>query len=283
MIGFGTHNQPKGTWSDDSSLSFCLADSLGTKGYDLSNIAQNILDWFNKGTWTAHGKVFDIGGQTRNSIDEITAILRYNDYKTLRNRTNLNEYSNGNGGLMRILPLTLETIDLSQEEKYRKIKEVTSLTHGHIRSIIANLIYILFAEYLIDGIGKRKAYLKTKKKIKEYYVNFEIPEQEQQKFMRIIDFDIALFDEEEIKSDGYVVHSLEASIWSFLRNNNYKDSVLTAVNLGDDTDTTAAITGGLAGIEYGESAIPIEWKEALVGREMIEKLGDKLYYKYYRK
>lgn len=90
MVGYGTHNQPKGTWSDDSSLSFCLAESL-TNGYDLQNIAHNILKWFNDGFWTAHGKVFDIGVQTRSAIDELTAIFKQKNFKELRNRFHTNE------------------------------------------------------------------------------------------------------------------------------------------------------------------------------------------------
>ena len=281
MLGYGTHQQPKGTWSDDSSLSFCLAESLATKGYDLVDIARKVLDWFNNGLWTAHGEVFDIGGQTRNAIDEISVILKHKNYEDLKSRQNTNEYSNGNGGLMRILPLVLETFDLSMDAKYRKIKEVTSLTHGHIRSTLASLIYILIAEFLIEGLSKEEAYLATKKKIKEYYKVFSVPEYEQQKFIRIIDFNIATFTESEIKSDGYVVHSLEASLWSFLRTEDYKSAVLTAINLGEDTDTNGAITGGLAGIAYNASQIPLEWKTALVGRAKIEALGDQLYYRYY--
>lgn len=281
MMEYGTHRQPKGTWSDDSSLSFCLAESLASKGYELVDIAQKIIDWFHDGIWTAHGKVFDIGGQTRNAIDELTAILRYNDLEALKDRSNTNEYANGNGGLMRILPLAFEALDLPMEEKFRVIKEVTALTHGHIRSVIANLIYILLAEYLMEGIDKDKAYLSVKTQIRDYFECFTIPKQEQQRFMRILDFDIASFEETEIRSDGYVVHSLEAAIWSFLRNDNYETSVLTAVNLGGDTDTIAAITGGLAGITYGEGGIPKPWKEALVGRKKIEALGDRLFYRYY--
>lgn len=182
---------------------------------------------------------------------------------------------------MRILPLVLETKDKGIEETYQKIKEVGSLTHGHIRSTLSCLILITIAEQLIKGRTKWAAYLAMQKIVKNYFERFNIPETEQQRFTRILAFNIANFEEAAIKSDGYVVHSLEASLWCILRNNTYEETVLAAVNLGEDTDTTAAIAGGLAGLIYGEAAIPAAWKEVLVGRKAIESLGDLLYSRYY--
>lgn len=282
MIGYGTHNQPLGTWSDDSSLSFCLAESLATYGYNLEDIAHNILKWFNDKKWTAHGRVFDIGGQTRSAIDELTAIFKRKNFKALKNRTTTNEYANGNGALMRILPLAFETYHLPLVEKYSKIKEVSALTHGHIRSVLACLIYVIFAEEIIEGKSKKVAYQNTKRIIANCFNRFEISKIEQQKFIKILEFDIANFEKEEIKSDGYVVHTLEASFWCIMRYENYRDTVLAAVNLGGDTDTTAAVSGGIAGLIYGEEDIPSNWKENLVKRNEIEVLGDKLFHKYFR-
>lgn len=281
MLEYGTHYQPIGTWSDDSSLTFCLADSLAYKGYDLRNIASHILAWFNQGLWAAHNEVFDIGGQTRSAIDELTAIFKRSNFDALKKRENSNEYSNGNGALMRILPLAFHTYNLKLAEKFQLAKEVGALTHGHIRSAIACLIYILFAEELIEGKDKRAAYLQMKKEMQKFFTQTKISEIEKQKFFRILDMDISNFEEEEIKSDGYVLHSLEASLWCLLRENNYRDTVLKAVNLGEDTDTTAAIAGGLAGLLYGVENIPEEWLKQLVRRKDIENLADRLNKKYF--
>jgi len=282
MIGYGTHNQPVGTWSDDSSLSFCLAESLIASDYNLQTIADNILKWFNDGFWTAHGRVFDIGGQTRSAIDELTAIFKRQNFEALKHRFHNNEYANGNGALMRILPLAFDTYHLSIEEKFERVRAVCALTHGHIRSAIASLIYIIFAEEIIEGKTKKVSYQNTKKIIIDFFRKTQIPKQEQQKFIRLLEFDIANFKETEIKSDGYVLHTLEASFWCIMRSNNYKDTVLTAVNLGGDTDTTAAVAGGIAGLIYGEENMPINWKENLVKRKEIELLGDKLFKKYFK-
>lgn len=282
MIGFGTHQQPKGTWSDDSSLTFCLADSLAEKGYDLADMAENILAWFNQEFWTAHGKVFDIGGQTRNAIDELTAIVKRKNYQALKSRKNTNEYANGNGALMRILPLAFETYYLKNiEEKFEKIRAVDSLTHGHIRSALACFIYIVFAEELMAGYAKETAYSNTKRVVNNAFQHLPIPQQEQLKFARILDFNIANFDKIDIQSNAYVVHSLEASLWCLMRHTNYEQTVLEAVNLGGDTDTIGAITGGLAALLYGTENIPIHWKNTLVKRKQIEDLGDRLYRRYF--
>lgn len=183
---------------------------------------------------------------------------------------------------MRILPLAFATYDLPIEEKFKKIKEVSALTHGHIRSALACFIYVVFVEEIIEGRVKKVAYQNTKKIVIGSFNRLQIPKVEQQKFMRILEFNIENFEEAEIKSDGYVVNSLEASLWSILKNESYKDTVLAAVNLGGDTDTTAAIGGGVAGLIYGEEEIPKNWKETLVKRKEIEVLGDKLFEKYFK-
>jgi ADP-ribosylglycohydrolase len=98
-------------------------------------------------------------------------------------------------------------------------------------------------------------------------------------FNRVLINDISGYPEDEIKSGGYVLHSLEASLWCFLNSENYSEAVLKAVNLGEDTDTTGAITGGIAGIYYGYENIPEEWIAELVRKDDIEALCEKLHQK----
>ena len=78
--------------------------------------------------------------------------------------------------------------------------------------------------------------------------------------------------EEDIQSSGYVVHTLEASVWCLIHTDSYEEAVLKAVNLGDDTDTVGAVTGGLAGLYYGYNHIPDKWLEVIQKREWIEKM-----------
>ena len=123
MREFGSWNQPKGTWSDDSSLTLCIAEEL-TKGYDLEKIGQSFVKWVKYGHWTAHGRLFDIGGTTRHSI------ARLIKGESAKFSGNIFEEDNGNGSLMRTLPLAFYLKDEENIEKlYQTVKEVSAITH----------------------------------------------------------------------------------------------------------------------------------------------------------
>lgn len=269
-LEFMSWNQPKGTWSDDSSLTLCIADEL-TKGYNLEKIGQSFVKWNKYGHWTAHGRLFDIGGTTRHSI------ARLIKGESARFSGNIFEEDNGNGSLMRTLPLAFYLKDEENIEKlYQTIKEVSAITHGHFRSVFACFIYVIFAIELIKGKKRKEAYLHMQKVALEYSEIQDFNPKEIELFYRVLKNDISTYPEEEIKSSGYVLHSLEASLWCFLNSETYAEAVLKAVNLGEDTDTTGAITGGIAGIYYGFKNIPEEWISELVRKEDIEALCEKL-------
>lgn len=270
MREFGSWNQPKGTWSDDSSLTLCIAEQL-TKGYDLEKIGESFVKWVKYGHWTAHGRLFDIGGTTRHSI------ARLIKGESARFSGNIFEEDNGNGSLMRTLPLAFYLKDEENIEiVYQTVKEVSSITHGHFRSVFACFIYVIFAIELINGKDKKEAYHLTQKKAWEFAEIQGFNPKEIQLFDRVLKNDISDYQEDTISSGGYVLHSLEASLWCLLNSENYAEAVLKAVNLGEDTDTTGAITGGIAGIYYGFENIPEEWVEVLVRKRDIEKLCEKL-------
>ncbi|MEW7278859.1 ADP-ribosylglycohydrolase family protein [Aquimarina sp. 2201CG1-2-11] len=266
MIGYGTHNQPEGTWSDDSSLTFCLMDSL-CNGYNLNDIASKFADWFYNNLWTPRGYVFDIGITTKDAI-----------YQFKRGMTpdlcgGLDEYSNGNGSLMRILPLVYYLKDeMDINIRYDVIKRVSSITHGHLRSVFSCFIYVEYVLQLLKGKDKSDAYLTIKKPILDFTVQHKFNPKEIQLFGRILEEDIAKQDRFNIKGTGYVLRSLEASFWCLLNSDSYSETVLKAINLGEDTDTTAAISGGLAGLYFGYQDIPENWKQQLVRFEDIAVL-----------
>lgn len=270
MREFGSWNQPKGTWSDDSSLTLCIAEEL-TKGYDLEKIGKSFVKWNKFGHWTAHGRLFDIGGTTRHSI------ARLIKGESARFSGNIFEEDNGNGSLMRTLPLAFYLKDEENIEKlYQVVKEVSSITHGHFRSVFACFIYVIFAIELIKGKDKKEAYHHIQIVSLKFAENQGFNPKEVRLFDRVLKNDISKYDEDTISSGGYVLHSLEASLWCFLNSESYSEAVLKAVNLGEDTDTTGAITGGIAGIYYGFENIPEEWIAELVRKEDIEKLCNKL-------
>ena len=266
MVGFGTYNVPAGTWSDDSSLTFCLMEGL-IQGYDLKTIGHQFVQWLYKSYWTPRGTVFDVGMATR------MAISRLEQGHTPELCGGMDEYDNGNGSLMRILPMVFylnneEDID----ERFQMVKDISSLTHAHLRSVLACFIYVEYGLLLLQGLEKVEAYKKMQKEVTSFLKHQDFNPKEINMYYDILEEDVSAINEDRILGSGYVVQSLKASLWSFLNTTSYDQAVLKAVNFGQDTDTTAAITGGLAGLYYGFDAIPELWKFQLARYEDIENL-----------
>ncbi|MBD2294066.1 ADP-ribosylglycohydrolase family protein [Anabaena sphaerica FACHB-251] len=271
MLGYGTWNQPPGTWSDDSSLTLCLAESL-CHGFSLDAIANSFYRWYGEGYWGAHNRVFDIGGTTRQ------AIMDWHHGALPLKAGGTSESSNGNGSLMRILPMAYFYQTLSFRELIERVHQVSCITHGHLRSQMACGIYISIAVELLAGLKPHAAYLQGLDKIQAIYFNHFNSEYALEKphFDRVFSGKIAHIPIEEINSGGYVIDTLEASLWCLLNSSSYAQAVLTAVNLGGDTDTTAVVTGGLAGIYYGLENIPSEWLEQIARKQDIIDLANRL-------
>lgn len=274
MREFGTHNQPIGTFSDDSSLTFCLAESL-IDGFNLNDISSNIVKWESENYWTAHNYVFDIGNSTNRAISKLKGGVS----PLLSGGAIISD--NGNGSLMRILPLVLYTFDKPISERYEIAKLASSITHAHIYSVIACFYYLEFARQIISKENdKLKIYNSLKKEIPNFLKELQIDDSIISEFKYLFDYDIESLNKSQIKSSGYVIHTLEASIWCLLRTYDYKSAVLEAVNLGEDTDTTAAVTGGLAALLYGFDAIPTEWVNSIVRKDDIFDLAERVNEKY---
>jgi ADP-ribosylglycohydrolase len=269
MIGYGTYNLPPGTWSDDSSLTFCLAEAL-TGDFDVNTIGQNFVKWYYNNYWTPLGNVFDVGIATKKAIERLAKGVQADL------AGNFDTSSNGNGSLMRILPLLLYLFDKPISERYEITKQVSSITHGHIRSVIACFYYLEFARQLSTKKDKREAYHTLQIDITDYLMSMGVDSTEVAYFDRLLKQKIYELSEENILGSGYVLHTLEASIWCLLTTNNYQDALLKAVNLGEDTDTTGAVTGGLAGILYGFDAIPKHWLNQIARYKDIENLAERL-------
>jgi ADP-ribosyl-[dinitrogen reductase] hydrolase len=296
MMGFGTHYQPLGTWSDDSSLTFCLADSL-CNGYDLTEIATSFVKWYEDGFWTPLGEVFDIGITTHKAIIN----LKNGVEPVLAGESS--ESSNGNGSLMRILPLMAHINGLPTQERFKVISEVSSITHSHPRSVLGCILLLEYASYLQyhnpkmslfvlsqnfhNGLHKYPELQKEMVYFKRLfdgmthsdYMDLIMTAPEKAKSLDLMEASmpsIASTKVDGIKSSGYVVETLEASIWCLINSSSYEEAVLLAVNLGGDTDTTGAVTGGLAGIFYGYDAIPKKWIDQLARKDDIKVLADKL-------
>jgi ADP-ribosylglycohydrolase len=273
MTGYGTHNQPAGTWSDDTSLTLCLADAMAggfTGDSLLEKTADNFVQWFENGDFTAHGNVFDIGISTSKAIRNLKNGAR----PTESGCTAVNE--NGNGSLMRIAPLVFYVMDKPQEKRFEIVRQVSAITHAHSWSVGACFIYLEYMLQLLAGEGKKAAYSELQDIL--YDSRSNIGDNTLSKFTRIMQMNISSLPESEIRSGGFVVDTLEAAFWCFLTTDSYREAVLKAVNLGEDTDTTAAVTGGVAGLYYGfgENGIPQDWIEKLAGVQGILDIADRI-------
>ena len=253
MMGHGTYNMEKGTWSDDSSMVLATMASICEKNkIDYEDIMQEFSEFINNDKYTQY-YTFDYGNTTLNAISNFDA-----GQPALESGCD-GERDNGNGSLMRILPLAF--ID---GISYETIENVSALTHSHERSRIACVLYVEIAKSMLSNDLEISEHIELAcDKIKKYYENSD----ELIHFEKIFNNDL-----EDVRSSGYVITTLECVLHCLLYTDNYKDAVLKAVNFGGDTDTAAAICGGLAGIYYGFDAIPIDWIESIPQIESVLSL-----------
>ena len=254
LSAFSSGAYPPGTWSDDTSLTFITAESLlACQGLDLEDLARRFGRWLWEGYFTPFGQAIGVGRATREALE------RYARGVPPERCGGTGERDNGNGGLMRILPVVLWYLEEEAPVFLEKIHQACSLTHAHPRSLLACGLYGLVIRKLNQGWGKKEALAKA---CQEGWAIYERTpfRSELAHFRRLLVLD--KLSAKDIRASGYVVHSLEAVLWVFGRTNSYREAVSEAVRLGEDTDTTAAIVGGLAGFFYG--GLPKEWLQGLV-------------------
>ena len=278
MIPCDLYDSPIGTWSDDTAMTIAIFKSLQKMNcIDLDDIMNNFVNWLYNDEFTANNECIDEGNTCWYGINQ------YKNGKDVYSCGKTGEHANGNGSLMRTLPVciyytilinkNLSTID----EAIDNIHKVSALTHNHIRACIACGLYFFCVKSIIseDGTLKQRLQKGITDGLKYYKTKNETMN-EIDRYTRLFNLeDFSKYDSDKINSSGYVVDSFEAAIWSLVTTNSYKDSVLKAVNLGDDTDTIAAIAGGLAGLYYGYNNIPKEWTSTLRRSNWIESICKK--------
>ena len=271
MRGYGTFNLPEGSWTDDSSLTIALLESIRRrKEIDPDDIMENFMKWLYDGEFTPYGKAYDIGFGTKRAID------RYKRKRKWKKCGGDDERNNGNGSLMRIIPACIYCSEMrfSEQDAIEIIHNVGSLTQAHIRSNIACGMYY----FMVDQIIKNDGGLQTRMQEGlargfSFYESYLADKENLHYYDRLRDLDsFARTPENQIRSSGYVVDTLEAVVWSLINTDAFDQALLKAVNLGDDTDTVGAIAGGLAGLYYGYDQIPKEWLSAIKRREWIEEM-----------
>jgi ADP-ribosyl-[dinitrogen reductase] hydrolase len=183
---------------------------------------------------------------------------------------------------MRILPLLFYIKDKPVKERFSITKQVSSITHGHVRSVIACFYYLEFARKLLTNNDVVSVYHEVNAGVTSFLAETTINPDEISLFSRLLEGNIYELPVTKIQSGGYVLDTLEAAVWCLLTTTSYSEAVLKAVNLGFDTDTTAAVTGGLAGLLYGFESIPEHWVLMLARKNDIEELAERLAGKYER-
>lgn len=252
---------PIGTYSDDGAQALILLNTLlECEKFDGNHFAKGLVEWYDKGFLAVGGKVFDVGIQTANAIRE----LKRGVHPFLAGGTD--EYSNGNGSLMRVLPLALwhQGTDL---ELVADAFDQSTVTHGHLRSKLCCALYCLWARRILQNI--ENAWDSAVEMLYEIFPKDTIEN---------VEFETNIFRKDAIyETNGscYVVDSLRSARWACAYK-TYESTVKSAISLGNDTDTTACIAGGIAGLIHGFEAIPKRWSENLRGKEIYEPLLKKL-------
>ncbi|KAF3922169.1 hypothetical protein ABW21_db0203976 [Orbilia brochopaga] len=287
-------NLPPGAWTDDTSMTLCLAQSLITsRGFDPVSQLQNYIAWLKDGYLSSMDRCFDIGSLTRmtlgfwqrhippkstsnnNTNAPIISPAQLESLQSELNKTYSHTKYCGNGSLMRTVPIGLFYFNEPRETLAGYAHAASQLTHPYSTNSEACEIYCILVAAILSHSGDAPI---TKQALFEILKSFPWKDPDLHRRFRVYNNveDFARLDTAMISSSGYVVHSIEASLWAFFATNSWEHGCLAVVNLGDDADTVGAIYGGLAGAFYGLEAIPARWRENLVRKEVVGKVADDL-------
>lgn len=246
---------PTGTWSDDGAQALCLLDSLLTVGhFDLDDFSDRLLRWYRDGLWAVGGQVFDVGVQT---VEALSALC--NGMKP-EHCGNLRPDGKGNGALMRVLPLALWHSG-TDAELIADAHAQCLITHAHLTNQVCCALYCLTARVLLRGKPFAAARAEAVQTLQALYAHAPAYRAE----LELLCPDDTAF--RQGSGSGYVVDSLRSAFMVLETAVSYEDTVKRAIALGNDTDTTACIAGGLAGILFGYADIPQRWIDALRQKE----------------
>ena len=258
--GHGSHHQPAGTWSDDGALMLALLDSLLSAGFDPEDQGRRALAWWDDRAYTPDGDVpFDIGGATAQALARLRAGTPAVD------AGGTSEHDQGNGSLMRILPLALVDVPDDDAELVDRAHRASRVTHGHPNCQVACALYVLLARTLVEHPGgdpETALGPATDRLIGVY--------QREPAFSSVLRGLLAHRAHVKKPGGGWVLDSFWSAWEAFAASSSYRETIERCIRHGHDTDTTAAIAGGLAGLRWGVAGIPADWLSALRGRALVE-------------
>jgi ADP-ribosyl-[dinitrogen reductase] hydrolase len=257
MIGGGPFNLAAGEWTDDTSMTLCLADSLIDCGdLDETDLMRRFVRWWRNGENSVRGKCFDIGITTRTALSEF-------EKSGVARAGSREPNAAGNGSLMRLAPVVIR--HHADRGKAVEVARRQSLTTHAAPACVDACGF--FADLLVEAIGGvERSVLLSPRKIEGH-----------REIVAIANGGYIGRNRGEIASSGYVVHTLEAALWCAHEATDFREAVLLAANLGDDADTVAAVTGQIAGAIWGESGIPEDWIAKLAWCDRIRNRAVRLF------
>ena len=280
----GVFHMPAGSWTDDGSMTLATLDSLTKKRkLDYDDIMERFIRWDSEGKYTPFGKAYDQGLTCLDAID------RYSQTHKWSSCGKTGEHANGNGGLMRIMPVCLyaamkeEDGTMTEKEAVQAVHNATLLTHNHLRACTASGIYYFMCREILkhrgcfngaDAAGESDdtdVSVCSLREVLQRGMDGELVSYSRIKNME----SCSKLPADKIRSSGYVVHTLEASVWTLVTTGSLEEALLQGVNLGDDADTVGAVAGGLAGLYYGYGSVPAAWKDAMQKRAWLEEMCQK--------
>ena len=270
VTGYGTYNQPPGTWSDDTSLTLCLMENIIEE--DTLGLMKKFEQYRSNGHYTPFDEMFDIGRTTMEAIEKFKHGI------PPEKCGGHSEYDNGNGAIMRIAPLVFLLYDEADFiKRIDLVEKYTRITHAHYRSLVGSIILNEYLFRLYHNDTPQRALKIIKRLFDKTFETDHRYQKELKRYSRIFEEDFFDTPRSDIQSSGYVVHTLEAAIWCLGNSSSFKEAVLTAGNLGEDTDTVGAITGTLAGMYYKIDGIPQEWLDQIVKKDEIDERINNFY------
>ena len=257
IMGGGPHGLMPGEWTDDTSMALCLAESLiQCRGFDAKDQLERYVRWWRNGHLSSTGLCFNIGLTTRAALEA---------YQDTGEPSGLSSpESAGNGSIMRLAPIPMYYA-LSMDEAVENAARSSATTHAAVEAVSACRFMAAIIVRALWGADKEEILAPA------------VTEGLSDAVRSVAFGSFRIFSPPHIRGSGYVVESLEAALWAFHNSDNFADGACLAVNLGEDSDTTGAVYGQIAGAYYGASAIPSHWIEVLAHRNLITDFADQLY------
>ena len=266
MVGGGPFHLKPGEWTDDTSMALCLAESLITrKAFDPVHQLATYLRWYREGHFSVKARCFDIGITTSASLHRFERTREPYPGST-------SPMASGNGSLMRLAPAPL-AFAKDPAAAIAHAGDSSRTTHGSQECVDACRYFAGLLLAALQGLSKEQILNNEYEPATKAFLSKPLAP----KVAEIAGGSFKRKSPPQIRGSGYVIHTLEAALWAFHSTGNFRDGALKVVNLGEDSDTTGAVYGQIAGAYYGEEAIPAEWRSKLAMRDVIEKIAGDLH------